>query len=289
MPLLNESSRPPSEPATLPPALPSSKPSAALGRWQKPAFLLFLLVWAVNMTLLGLELEPGATLQWAEGLLLLSAAASTLLTLARRLPAQNVVAAAVLIAAMAGVVGTVAAGSGIPFGARVYSELLGDKFFDLLPWTVPLLWVVVLVNARGVARLIMRPWRKTNYYGYWVIGLACGLAVLLDLGLEPFAVHARGYWIWQTPGAVLDWYTAPWVNFLGWFVTALFILAFSTPWLINKNPVKQPMDYQPLILWLLVNAWLLTGNALHARWLAVAVGLAGNAAATFFAIRGARW
>jgi hypothetical protein len=79
------------------------------------------------------------------------------------------------------------------------------------------------------------------------------------------------------------------VNFLGWFVTALSILAFSIPWLINKQPIKQPVDYQPLVNWLLVNSWFMMGNALHRLWPAVGVGLGANAVAAFYAIRGARW
>jgi uncharacterized membrane protein len=81
----------------------------------------------------------------------------------------------------------------VPFGPIAYSEAFGEKLFTVLPWPVPFLWIVVVVNGRGVARLIMRPWRKTNYYGFWVIGLTCVLAVLLDLSLEPFA-SARHYW-----------------------------------------------------------------------------------------------
>lgn len=184
---------------------------------------------------------------------------------------------------------TVAALTGIPFGPYVYSEELGEKIFDALPWSVPLIWTVVIVNGRGVARLIVRPWRKTNYYGFWVIGLTCGMAVILDLGLEPFAVFVRDYWIWQVPKSVPDWYTAPWVNFLGWFVAALAILAFTTPWLINKQPVKVPIDYHPLVVWLLINVWLATGNALHHLWVAVTLSLGVNAAVSIYAIRGARW
>ena len=86
-----------------------------------------------------------------------------------------------------------------------------------------------------------------------------------------------------------SWFTAPWVNFLGWFVSALAMLVFTLPWLINKQPVKQAMDYHPLVVWLLLNLWLLAGNAGHGLWLAVALGAVGNAVIAVFAIRGARW
>ena len=263
-------------------------PSPTLLACQKAAFLIFLLVWALNATLLALRIDTGSS-QWAETLLLLSAVVSSLLTLARRLPLQNVVMTAVLVASISSVIFSVAVLSGIPLGPLTYLESFGLKLFGVLPWPIPLIWIVVLINARGVARLIMRPWRKTNYYGFWVIGLACLLVVLFDLSLEPFAVYTKQFWLWHTPKWVWAWHTAPWVNFLGWFVTALGILAFTTPWLINKQPVKQPMDYQPLILWLLLNGWMIAGNAQYHFWIAAGLSGFANLLVTIWTIRGAQW
>jgi uncharacterized membrane protein len=253
---------------------------------QKAIFIVFLCVWGLNEAFLALGIQTEG--QWMEGLVLINAVFATLIILSRRLPLQNVVMSGALIAFISSAITILAAVTGLPFGPMTYTEVFGTKLFSVLPWPTPLVWIVVIVNGRGVARLIMRPWRKTNYYGFWVIGLTCVLAVLLDLSLEPFAV-AKNYWNWQAPNWVWAWYSAPWVNFLGWFVTALAVLAFTMPWLINKQPVKQAMDYQPLILWLLVNGWLITGNATHQIWPAVAAGLAGNAIVAVFTIRGARW
>ena len=264
----------------------SSRPSPLLDRGHKPLFILCLVLWVANLVLTFLRIDQ---FPWTEGLFLVVATASTLAGLGRRLPLQNVLATGFIVAVISGAVIALASGSGIPFGPIVYSPLLGGKIFDLLPWPLPLAWIFLIVNGRGIARLIMRPWRKTNYYGFWVIGLTCLLAVILDLGLEPFAVQVKDFWIWRTPSSVLAWFTAPWVNFLGWFVTALAILTFSMPWLINKQPVKQPMDYHPLILWLMLNLWIGVGNAIHHLWPAVVVGLVGNAVLAVYAIRGARW
>jgi len=268
---------------------PIPKSSPVIERWHKPAFILFLASWAVSFVFLCLGLNSPSERGWTEGPLLVSAALTSLLALGRRLPLQNVLMTAVMIALMSAGIMSVAALSGVPFGPYRYLEGVGDRIFEVLPWPLPLIWIVVIVNGRGVARLIMRPWRKTNYYGLWVIGLTCALAVVLDLGLEPFAVFVKGYWIWQVPKSVADWYTAPWVNFLGWFVAALSILAFTTPWLINKQPIKVPIDYHPLVVWLLINLWLATGNALHHLWAAVALSLGANAVVSIYAIRGARW
>lgn len=274
-------------------------PSAFVELWHRPVLILFLLCAALNLTLLGLQGVVSAPRpyanswhalgRWPDGLLLASALATSMLALGRRLPFQNVLTATGLIVLLAGGLLGLTAWTGIPFGPIFFTENAGTKIGDLLPWTLPLWWVVLLLNGRGVARLILRPWRKTPFYGFWVIGLTAALLVTFDLGLEPFAVYVRDYWLWRTPRGVLAWYTAPWVNFLAWFVTASAILVFSVPWLINKNPVKRPMDYHPLIVWMLLNAWLTLGNGLHGRWPAVGVTVIAGIITAVQAIRGAQW
>jgi uncharacterized membrane protein len=256
-----------------------------VGPLHKPVFIAFLVSFGVAWISLWLEIpfaERG--LEWV---FWLAAATTSVVGLARRLPAQNVLMSSLLIGAISLGISVAAEETGIPFGLRVYTGALGPKVLGV-PWSVPLIWLVVIVNARGVARLVMRPWRKTTYYGFRVIGLACLLAVLFDAGLEPFAVRVKSYWLWETRGHVLSWYSAPCVNSLGWFVSALAILGLATPWLINKQPAKQPADYHPLVLWLLLNSYFATGNASHRLWPAVSLTLVANAIVTIFAVRGAR-
>jgi len=232
----------------------------------------------------------GGAGSWAEVLLPILALATTLVALARGLPAQNVILVAALIALISGIVETVGAKTGVPFGSFIYTENLGPQLFSLLPWPVPLIWVVVILNSRGVARLILRPWRKLGRYGLWVMGLTVLLAVVFDLGLEPFAARVNRYWIWRVSPRAPAWHTAPWVNFLGWAVTVLLILAFVTPWLINKRASKQQSpDYHPLVVWLTLNLFLTTGNATHQLWSAAGFGLLSGIIVTFFAMRGAHW
>jgi len=262
-------------------------PSPWAHRSHKPVFIAFLVCFAVAWVTLLLGVSFSEEWRWLEGLFWLLAATTSLLGLARRLPVQNAFVAATLIAAISFTIAMVAEKTRVPFGPRGYTDALGGKILGV-PWPMPLLWLVVIVNSRGVARLILRPWRKTTYYGFRVIGLACLLAVVFDAGLEPFATRARHYWFWKTHINELGWYSAPWMNFLGWFVTTLAILGFTTPWLINKQPVKQPTDYHPLVLWLLLNFYFATGNAIHHLWLAVAFGVVANALVTTYVVRGAR-
>lgn len=254
--------------------------------WHLPFFILFFLWYAVAFTLVVLQIPP--PWRWTEGLLLVLGAITSIASLARFLPLQNALAAGGTIVLVSGFIVAVGVRSGLPFGQFHYVNNTGPELFDNLPVLIPLLWMVIVLNCRGVAQLIMRPWRANSHYGFWVIGLTALLAVIVDLGLEPYAVKIQRYWIWRAPDGIPNWYSAPLVSFLGWFVTAIAIFTFTLPWLINKSSVKQPVDVHPLIIWLLLNLYLLASNAVHQFWPAVVVGGAGSLAAAIPAWRGLR-
>lgn len=248
------------------------------------AFLLCAGAW---IAWLGQGPSPGE--QWLGGLALVLAVAATVAGLARNLPIENSIMAAVFVALISGLIQIVGVKTGIPFGPYVYTENLGPRMFHLLPWPMPLLWVVIILNSRGVARLILRPGSKLPNPGLWTIGLTCVLAVVIDFNLEPFAVKVGRFWNWRTLPDVPAWYGAPWVNFLGWIVAVFLVLAFTTPWLINKKPVKsQVPDYYPLSMWLTVNLLLVSANAWRGLWTAAGFGLVAGLIVTAFAVRGAR-
>jgi uncharacterized membrane protein len=210
---------------------------------------------------------------WVFGALTLLLAASALATLGRSLQLQNVCAAAACIVGLVSAVLFLNAKTSMPFGPLVFTADCGDQLLDGLPPTVPLLWLAVLITARGVARLVLRPWRKLRTYGFRVIGLTMTLTVLFDLGLEPFATRVQRFWVWQPTAIASTWFGAPWINCFGWAMTTLLLLAFATPWLINKMPSggRRPPDFQPLLLWGGVNLFLAMKLATHTLWVAVAV------------------
>ena len=246
-------------------------------------FGLFLLQFILVWTRLWLPWPLLGNARWPDGLLVVLTTATVLASLSLQLPGQNVMLASIIIAFIAGAVQTLGALTAIPFGPYVYTDHIGQQLFYPLPWAVPMVWIAVLLASRSVARLMLRPWRKTQNYGFRLIGLTTLLVVLLDAGLEPFATHVK-------TKLKFDWYSTPWVNFLGWAVTALLILAFATPALLNKKPVPQPTpEYSPLVVWLLLNLLFATGAVVHHLWPAVGLISLSSVAVAVFALRGARW
>lgn len=230
--------------------------------------------------------KPGSP----EALMLVLAAACSVAAMARQLPSQNVLAASLVILLAAAGMTWLDLKTGVPFGPFTVGDNAGPLLFQTLPWSPPVIWLVALLNSRGVARLILRPWRKTQTYGFWLIGVTSGLTAVFDVALEPFASRVKHFWFWGPTKFPLSWQGAPMVNFIGWAVVALLTLAFITPLLINKQPhTRQPPDYHPLGFWLGGVLLFAAGTASAGLWSAVVVdGIIGIAVAVF-AIRGARW
>jgi len=116
------------------------------------------------------------------------------------------------------------------------------------------------------------------------------LTVLFKLALDPFASKVKRYWSWEPTKLHVSWLGAPLVNFVGWLVVTLLILAFITPVLIHKHPVhRRPPDFHPLGVWL--GGILLFGLGAVTQGLRPAVLLDGiiGVVVAAFAIRGARW
>lgn len=248
------------------------------------AFVLVLLVETAGVKLPG---KPG----WPMALLVVATALATVVSLSRQLPVQNVLLGGGLIAVIGTLAHILGAATAIPFGPFNYTAAAGPRLLNLAAWPVPALWIIAVLNSRGVARLILRPWRKLRNYGFWLIGLTVALTVAFDAALEPFASAVKGYWVWQPTRIPLTWAGAPITNFLGWLLTTLLIMAFATPMLIDKRarPSHRSPDYHPLIVWLLAMVLFAITAALNQLWAPFVLCLAAGTTAGIFAMRGARW
>src|SRR5262245_1479758 len=112
------------------------------------ALVSFLLVLAVMIFDFQLPGKSG----WAEVLMLFSATAATVTGLSRHLPMQNVLLGAAIIAFIGTLAHGIGAATAIPFGPFSYSAAIGPRFGNWVAWPMPFLWVVIVLNSRGVAR-----------------------------------------------------------------------------------------------------------------------------------------
>jgi uncharacterized membrane protein len=263
---------------------PAPRQSAAKPAWPQP--LLLALTLATAVAGLFVPFHQSAPV---DGFALALAAATSVAILARTLPLQSVLFAAFITALIGGAAHGLSARTGLPFGPLSFGESSGPQLFNCVPWTVPLLWVVVIFNSRGVARLGLRPWRKVKNYGFLLMGLTATLALVFDFALEPFA-RVKHLWLWQPTKIFITWFGASPLSFLGWIFVAGLILAVIMPYLIRKQPGNpNAPDYAPLMLWL--GAVTLFGiNAAEAQlWPAVAVDAIIAVVVAVFCWRGAKW
>ena len=266
---------------------PAELPKKAATFWHWVLACLLAIVFALEMASYFWPLKLDG---WLDALLIIIATASTLAALWRRLPLQNVLLAAFVIAAIGGGFTALGAHTGLPFGPFVFASGIGPLIFKTLPWAMPLVWVVAVLNSRGVGRLILRPWRKTKAYGYRQIGMTALLVLLFDLAFEPFASHVKHFWLWQQMRWPLTWEGASVMNFLAWALITVLILLFVTPALIVKKPrSKSGPDFYPLCFWLGALLLFGTGCAVNGIWPPVFVNAGIGIGVTFFALRGAWW
>jgi len=266
------------------------KPAVTLTA-QTHTFITFVVaaLFAVVVFELATDLTATEKPDWQFQLLLLLVAANTLTAMARQLQWQYVLSAAFFAMVIGTAAHAVSLSSGIPFGPFVFGPNAGERILRM-PWIMPFLWIVALLNSRGVGRLILRPWRKMKTYGFWLIGVTVGLSTVFDAGMDPFLARLCRYWLWSPTKLPVTWEGAPLLNFLGWMFVSLLILAFATPLLIKKKPGEKSVpDYHPLLVWVGAMGLFALACGRHGFWWPVGVDVAAMVAATVMAIRGARW
>jgi uncharacterized membrane protein len=259
---------------------------ATLNRKAWPQYLLLLLTLVAASATFYFPFGETSNL---DALVLLLATACSIAILARQLPLQSVLFAAFITAFIGGAAHGLSARTGLPFGPLIFDATAGPKLFNIVPTVVPLVWIIALFNSRGVARLMLRPWRRVKTYGFLFMGLTAALALAFDLALEPYA-HVKHLWRWQPTMITVTWCGATPLSFLVWGAVSLLILVIIMPYLIRKQPGNPSApDFTPLALWLGAII-LFSANAAQAGlWTAVGLNVVIAGSAALFSWRGAKW
>lgn len=230
---------------------------------------LFFLQAAYVCVALGFGLSSQAA-RWPYGVLIVLAGACLITALVRDLPAQNLMAIGVVACLIGGTVHTLNGLVSIPLGPCLYLHNAGQLLFPPLPWSLPVLWLMVFLAARGSAQAMLGNLRGTRNYGLWLSGLSIALILGFSLSMEAFA-QRNILWQWGVTKLPLTWYSAPVTNFFGWGLTGMLILLFCMPFFLVKKPGPQRTDYLPLKVWVALHLCLLLAALTAHQWRAVSV------------------
>jgi hypothetical protein len=183
--------------------------------------------------------------------------AATIAGITCTLPLQNAIAAAVLSVAIVAL-----------------SLALTERS---LLWPFPLLWTAIILNSRGVARLIVRRWVTLPNPGLWIIGIACVLIGFTALGFELFEVQAG------------ELSAGPLVRYVfRWAASALVVLVATYPWMLDKKLMLPPTpNREPAYAWLSFHAVIVVAYVTAGVWDATAVELVIILATVVLSLRGA--
>lgn len=161
-----------------------------------------------------------------DGLVISAATISTLLVLNQHLPTQNLAGLVATIGVFWWATLLIAKISGVYFYPPFFN------FHIIRENESGLFWVIGLINARGIAKLILHRWRKSANRGLWLIGLSSLLMTLEDSLARKHLPY-----------------------FFQKFLFVLVIFVAATPWLINKKRVEEKPDYQPLLVTIFLWLW----------------------------------
>lgn len=157
---------------------------------------------------------------------------------------------------------------GIPFGDYGYTELLGIKWFGLVPLVIPLSWFFMALPSYALA---LRALPAPEAAGRRVL-LASLVLASWDLALDPAMSHATKYWVWGEAG---PYYGMPLLNLLGWYVTGLLLMGALAA--LRAESWIRPLSHRWLAGFYLANLALPLG-------MSAAAGLWGAVAATVGAL-----
>lgn len=155
-------------------------------------------------------------------------------------------------------------GTGWPFGNYAYTDFLGYKVLDHVPYTIPLSWFYMGFASYLLGSLIadqLGVQRRTA----WTLGLGTWFLTVWDLVLDPAMAHESlrvQFWVWDQTG---PYFGMPIKNFIGWSVTGLiFMLVSRWLWREDISPRSVPMLF-PLAVY--------TANVIFAMVLSAGVDL----------------
>ncbi|TFE03291.1 carotenoid biosynthesis protein [Jeotgalibacillus sp. R-1-5s-1] len=153
------------------------------------------------------------------------------------------------------------------FGSYHYEQDFGIQIFGV-PITIGFAWVMVIFTSMSIVINIFNE-QKTLLKALLYAFITSLLAVTMDLIIDPVAVAAKQYWVWDDTG---PYYGVPNQNFAGWFYVS-FGIQFILYFLIGRH--TPPADWTSRIralYFMMIGMFVVTSLA-YQLYLAVIVTL----------------
>lgn len=260
-----------------PSALIRPRSSGNLARWGHRALVgVLFLLWAGGWLRQFPDLPFVSAAHWPAAALLVAAGLVTGSTLALQVSLQSALTASAVIGLVGGSAQWLSYVTGVPFGPVQFPHAYGTSPFQEWFFVPALIWVILVLNARGLARLILEPVSTHRNHGLHLLGLSTVLVVAMTMALEPFAGNVHRYWLWGATRLPVTWQGVPLSCLFASGVVNIIASLAATPFLIDKHPRPLPPAFEPGWLWVLMAVLFATGTALHELWPATFVaGLNG--------------
>ncbi len=161
-----------------------------------------------------------------------------------------------VIGAAAELLGTT---TGFPFGDYEYTDWLGPKIFDHVPYFIPLSWFAMGAICYDLARRVVR--RRTL-----TVAVAAVFMVAWDVSLDPAMSRAFPFWTYGEAGF---FYGMPLSNWGGWLLTSLVIECVFAA-IVRDQGLHHPLAPSFFVL----NCFFpLALSALYGLWWATVAGV----------------
>jgi len=152
------------------------------------------------------------------------------------------------LAAFGYTIETIGVVTGFPYGPFYYSDALGGKILDLVPFLLPISYAPLVIGA------IAASWNPGSQHRLlWILRSAL-LLTLMDGVLDPGAA-SLGFWVWPGGGA---YYGVPLSNFAGWLLSgtlAAALLLAAGRWRAAPPPGLLDSALVALAFWVGVSAF----------------------------------
>lgn len=111
--------------------------------------------------------------------------------------------------------------TGFPFGSYAYTDLMGPKIGDRVPFVIPPSWFAVGLPCYLLAARYFSPAASPWISRFFRLAGGAWLLTTWDFVLDPAMSYLVPYWTWEEKGF---FYNSPFVNFVGWFFTGLVMM-----------------------------------------------------------------